>query len=203
MGTAESGETELIRLTALDFFTGQVLIDSLVYPDVRMAHYNTRFSGVSRGDMEAARRARTCFFGRDAARKALWKYVSPATVVVGHGANGDFSCLRWIHPRVVDTYIMEMYLQKKIDKVREEEMEMLAQEAAEAEAKAEADGAVVGVKIKPREPTSPRHPGLGLKKLAWARLGRDIQKPGRGHDSHEDALATRDLLRWHIEGDLL
>jgi DNA polymerase III epsilon subunit-like protein len=63
--------------------------------------------------------------------------------------------LRWIHPRIIDTLIVEGNNH---------------------------DG---------------KTQGLSLKKLAELRLQRTIQK-GKGHDSLEDAIATRDLLHWNV-----
>lgn len=103
MGTSFSGESEAIRLSAIDYFTGEVLIDSLIYPSVPMLHLNTRYSGVTRSMLETARRKRTCFIGRDQARRQLWNFVGPETVVVVHGGQSDFLTLRWIHRRVIDT----------------------------------------------------------------------------------------------------
>jgi len=54
MGTAKSGDSELIRVTLIDYFSSEILVDKLVYPDVAMEHYNTRFSGVTRKEMENA-----------------------------------------------------------------------------------------------------------------------------------------------------
>ena len=47
MGTADDGEMELIRLTMIDYFSSETFIDSLVFPSVKMFHYNTRFSRVT------------------------------------------------------------------------------------------------------------------------------------------------------------
>ncbi|QSS60968.1 3'-5' exonuclease [Histoplasma capsulatum] len=113
MGQAASGDSELIRITLIDYFSSAVLIDSLVYPSVKMEHYRTRFSGVNRRDMEAAKTAGSCIMGRDNARFAVWRYVGPETVVVGHSAHNDLESLRWIHTAVVDTYIIEDLLEKK------------------------------------------------------------------------------------------
>jgi RNA exonuclease 1 len=155
MGVAESGDSELIRLSMVDYFTCEVLIDSLIWPDVKMAHYNTKFSGVTKTMMEHARRSGNCLFGRKKARLEIWKYVGANTIIVAHGGSGDFNALRLIHRTVVDTQLVET-LSDEEDK------------------------------------------GLGLKTLAKARLGREIQIKGRGHDSLEDAIATRDLLHWHM-----
>ncbi len=109
MGTAKSGETELIRLTLIDFFTGEKLIDSLVKPDAAMAHYNTRYSGVTAADMRSAENTRSCIWGRDAAREQIWRYVGPETIVIMHGGSNDLSALRWLHSFVVDSYLLERF----------------------------------------------------------------------------------------------
>ncbi|KAG7412953.1 RNA exonuclease 3 [Fusarium oxysporum f. sp. rapae] len=154
MGTAASGDCELIRLTLIDYFSSHVLIDKLVWPDVPMSHLNTKWSGVTWKMMHEARNKRKCVFGWRNARSLIWKFVSPETIVIGHGVKSDLTSLRWIHPRVIDTLIVE----------------------------GDNHGATTG---------------LSLKKLAEERLGRVIQK-GRGHDSLEDATATRDLLHWNV-----
>ncbi|KAI1071794.1 hypothetical protein LB507_005464, partial [Fusarium sp. FIESC RH6] len=155
MGTAASGDCELIRLTLIDYFSGRVLIDSLVWPDVLMSHLNTRYSGVTWKSMREARNAKKCIFGRKNARALMWKFVGPDTIVIGHGANSDLTSLRWIHLRIIDTLIVE---------------------GNNHEGNTQ---------------------GLSLKKLAELRLQRVIQK-GKGHDSLEDAIATRDLLHWNV-----
>ena len=107
MGTAASGDCELIRLTLIDYFSSQVLIDKLVWPDVLMSHLNTKYSGLTWKSIREARSAKRCIFGRKNARALVWKYVSPETIVIGHGANSDLTSLRWIHPRIIDTLIVE------------------------------------------------------------------------------------------------
>jgi hypothetical protein len=82
MGTAANDETELIRLTAVDFFTGQVLIDNLVYPSVPMLHYDTKYSGVTKQEMMNAVRSGSAILGRERARAASLQFVGLETVVV-------------------------------------------------------------------------------------------------------------------------
>ena len=77
MGMSAAGESELIRVTLIDYSTGTTLLDSLIYPDVPMAHYNTRFTGIRAKDMRDASRGGKCIRGRDAARKAVWQFVGP------------------------------------------------------------------------------------------------------------------------------
>jgi RNA exonuclease 1 len=68
MGTAASGDCELIRLTLIDYSSRQVLIDNLVWPDILMSHLNTKYSGVTWKSMREARNAKRCIFGRKNAR---------------------------------------------------------------------------------------------------------------------------------------
>lgn len=179
MGVAESGESELIRVSVIDYFSCAVLLDSLVWPDVKMSHYNTRFSGVTRGDMESARRNRTCIFGRHRARMAVTGFLGPDTIVIGHALNQDLNCLRWIHPNVVDTLLIEQGL-----KSLESQAEMSSTNETQDPVQT--------------EQTKTAGRPLSLKALTLERLGRNIQIKGRGHDSKEDAIATRDLLHWHV-----
>jgi RNA exonuclease 1 len=115
MGPSRTGETELIRVTAVDFFTQEVLLDRLVCPQAPMLHYNTRYSGVSRQDMDAAVKSGSCIFGKDAAREELWKFVGPETIIIAHGGQNDLSALRWIHPYIIDTCILESYTGTKLE----------------------------------------------------------------------------------------
>ncbi|GME51470.1 uncharacterized protein K452DRAFT_260871 [Neofusicoccum parvum] len=107
MGEAATGDSELIRVTMVDYFTSEVLVDSLVFPAVAMRDLRTRFSGVTWAALHDARRRRACLLGRDSARRAVWAFVGPDTVVVGHSANHDLLALRWAHPTVVDTVHLE------------------------------------------------------------------------------------------------
>ncbi|UKZ87461.1 uncharacterized protein TrAFT101_003257 [Trichoderma asperellum] len=221
MGTASTGETELIRVSAVDYFSGAVLLDSLVYPDVKMIHYNTRYSGITRQQMENARRTRSCLFGRANARRALWKFVGPNTIVIGHGGNSDLTSLRWIHPVVIDTFIVEKKNRpieedkdnnkdnnkggskgKEDDTQMEETPEILTSDVplnGGNEDSQTNNKEKEKEKQKQKPPNQPRQRGgLSLKALAKERLRRDIQMSHKGHDSVEDSIAARDILHWNI-----
>lgn len=190
MGTAFDGDTELIRLTLIDYFSGETLIDSLVYPDIPMKHFNTRWSGITRGDMEASRRKRLCIHGRNAARRAVFRFVGRSTIVVGHGAQSDLSALRWIHHRVVDSFIVESVRRKH--NMQPEEMSGSEEDGGK---KAETGEIIANQKHRQKGSGS-----MSLKTLAMERLGRAIQVGKNGHDSMEDAIAARDLIHSYIIG---
>jgi RNA exonuclease 1 len=195
MGLTKSGDSELIRLTLIDYFSSSILIDSLVHPDVEMQHYNTRYSGVTRKDMNLALRRRDCIMGRDSAREAVWNFVGPNTVVVGHSLHNDLTALRWIHPVVVDTFLIEsIKAREEMDKGTKREGELASSPAIPAKM-AQSPGENQHARRKRAKGSGE----LSLKTLAMRRLGREIQAAGkRGHDSLEDAMAARDLANWHI-----
>jgi RNA exonuclease 1 len=227
MGTTKDGETELIRVTLLDYFTGAALVDSLVYPDVTIDNYNTRYSGVTYGMMIAAKKRNNCFFGRDNARKAVWEYVGPDTIVIGHSAYNDLKSMRWIHRHLVDSFLLEpqpVELVPEKDGCTGQQGEQKPAVAANGKSTSpgevptsqpskpaepstlsntpSASGAEAqeGQKQTPPKPKAPKGSGpRALKTLARVKLGREIQNAGRlGHDSFEDALAARDLVHWAV-----
>lgn len=208
MGTAESGDTELIKVTLIDYFTGEILVNNIVEPDVPLRHLNTRFSGITWAQMRAAQRKRTSLKATAGARNAIWKYVGDETVVVGHGVSNDLRSMKWIHEHVVDSFVIEFNIKK-----RREDKERMEEE--EAIARAKADGTYVepfmetevpgesakGGAVPPKQKRAKRKGGdLSLRTLADKRLGRKIQmgEGTTGHDSLEDAIAARDLVHWHI-----
>ncbi|KAK2056616.1 hypothetical protein LY76DRAFT_147477 [Colletotrichum caudatum] len=222
MGTAFDGESELIRVTLVDYFTSEILIDSLVYPLVPMRHYNTKWSGVSRQQMNDARAKGKCITGGPAAvREAVWRWVGPNTVVVGHAVHNDLAALRWIHPLVVDSFVLATADSAERKKREEEDKERDHGEQwneAEDGGKEECnDGDLTsfdGLGLEPLENTENaekpsaakaaktrgrRSPaGLSLKALTAKMFDRQIQKAKQGHDSLEDALAARDIVHWFV-----
>lgn len=139
MGVSITNDSVLIRLSVVDYFTSQVLVDSLVVPDEPILHYNTRFSGVNHAQMMQAQAAGTCLRGTAAARDAAWQFVGPDTIVVVHGGNNDFISMRWIHENIIDTMLVEslpvLKLQKEAKEAKEakETKEKVAREMEEAQ----------------------------------------------------------------------
>ena len=103
-----------------------------------------------------AREAGQTILGRHAARRQLWEFVGPETIVVVHGGHQDLLSLRWLHYNVIDTLSCESRLEEP--------------------------------QVAPN-----------LANLARVHLGRRIQHGQNGHDSLEDAQATRDLVHWYVK----
>jgi len=165
MGLTTLSMSTLIRLTVVDLFTREILIDSLVAPAPphRILHYNTRYSGVTFSAMNHAIRTGNVIHGSDAARKLLFKHIDSETIVVVHGGDNDFTTLRWIHPvnRIIDTHILEGW-----DPVHKE----------------------MKLKKSLKEVVWRRCGGIEIQN---AKLMNGRQA---GHDSVEDALACREFV---------
>jgi RNA exonuclease 1 len=203
MGTAVIGDPELIRVSAIDYYTGEVLVNNLVATDQPMQHLNTKYSGVTWGQMNHALRTRKTLDGKAGARNALWRFVGPHTILVGHGVSNDLRAMRWIHPRVVDSLMIE----NKIVQAKKALEAAAAAAAAEEQALKDAELQSLGlevpaVQIPVPEPKTKKPKGTGdlaLKTLVKKYLGQDVQMQGKkGHDSLEDAISARDLVHWMV-----
>jgi RNA exonuclease 1 len=189
MGVSITGDSELISLAVVDYFSGAVLINKLVFPKVRMLHYNSPFSGIRFYDLERARGAGKCFRGRDDARAALYSFIGPETIIVGHALHQDFTSMRLIHTNVVDTLILE---QSIVERCRIDTVNLGLREKEEV---GNEDG---GVPVNGAEPKYKKRKSgsFTLKALVQDRLGREIQVGS--HNALEDAIATRDLCHWYM-----
>ena len=230
MGVSKASDSELIRVTVIDYFTSETLIDKLVFPTVPMLHLNTAYSGVTWTMLNAAAAKGECFHGRAAALEEVWKFVGPETIVVAHSGYNDLNSLRWRHYKIVDTFLIDSIPAR--EKEREKERERLRelsipenqqkaihenksdhagreptkitppsnQEQSNKTASIKAEN-TSHAKTQDKQGTLRKVKGRGpfsLKTLAKSRLERDIQTGTKGHDSLEDALATRDLAHWHV-----
>lgn len=89
---------ELLRITAIDFFTGEDVFDVMVKPKGTVVDLNTRYSGVS----EIADDALTF----DELVKFMRRYIDKNTILIGHGLENDMNAMRLIHDKIVDTAVL-------------------------------------------------------------------------------------------------
>ena len=106
MAGLSNGMDEVIVLSAVDYLTGEILINTLVRPRERIMDWRTRWSGVTSGHMKHAISRGTALNGWQEARDEMWNFIDEDTVLVGHALKGDLEVLRMIHVRIVDTMIL-------------------------------------------------------------------------------------------------
>lgn len=111
MGTSITNSCELIQLSVVDYFTGEILLDSLVRPKIQMLHYNSKYSGITPQMMRRAITNGDFLESFESAREELWKWIDSETILVGHSMNHDLNKLHIIHPLIVDSYICVPKLQ--------------------------------------------------------------------------------------------
>lgn len=100
------GRDELAHLCAVDLFTGEILINTLVYPTEVVKDWRTKYSGVTPAKMAMARASGQALDGWPAARAKLFQFADADTILVGHSLNHDLKVLRIAHKRVVDSAIL-------------------------------------------------------------------------------------------------
>ena len=158
MVAVNMGYSELARISAVDYFSGETLVDRFVEPEERVVDWRTPYSGVTAQILAKAKASGEIFNGLKEAREALLEHIDDDTILIGHTMNNDLDALRITSHRIVDIHI-------------------LLKDAA-----------------------SRQTPGLGLQGATKQFLAKDVQNHGkRGHDSLEDALATREVLLWCMD----
>ncbi|KAH8647796.1 exonuclease [Xylariales sp. PMI_506] len=102
----EGGLSEVAAICAIDFLTGEVLLQSLVKPQRRVTDWRSAISGMTAASMAAATAQKTVLEGWPAARDALFQYIDADTVLIGQSLNFDLAALGLVHSRVVDSAIL-------------------------------------------------------------------------------------------------
>ncbi|WVQ85724.1 hypothetical protein IAT38_007890 [Cryptococcus sp. DSM 104549] len=94
-----TGGLSLGRVTVVDD-KGDILLDELVRQKVPILDVNTRFSGLTRAQLEGA------VMDLPAVRAAACMFIGPKTMIVGHGLENDLRAMRLLHDRVIDTAVV-------------------------------------------------------------------------------------------------
>ncbi|KAJ9490695.1 hypothetical protein VN97_g2562 [Penicillium thymicola] len=157
--------SELAFITAIDFLTGEVLINSCVTPTAPVTNWLTPVSGITQEKMDAAIAEGNVLVSNADARGALRKFLNRDTVLIGHALQHALRTLSLIHGRIVDTSV------------------------------------VTGEAVFSNASSKTALPRIwGLETLAKELVGVQTRGDDEGHNSLEDALATREILIWCLRG---
>jgi DNA polymerase III epsilon subunit-like protein/RNA recognition motif-containing protein len=97
---------QLIQLTAIDYFSGEVLISALVKPTLDIRQWRTNIHGVSHGMILQADRDGTALRDVSHARELLFSFMDKSTILVGHALHHDLNVLKIAHDSCVDSEIL-------------------------------------------------------------------------------------------------
>ncbi|KAL4986440.1 ribonuclease H-like domain-containing protein [Aspergillus falconensis] len=108
LGPNNSEVSEVVRLAAVDFLSGEVLINTFVELGAKQCvkSWRTQVSGVSRPLLDEMKKRGQTVQGWKAARGLLWGFVNEQTILIGHSLHHDLAVLGMVHARVVDSAIL-------------------------------------------------------------------------------------------------
>ncbi|KAL4866681.1 hypothetical protein BDV12DRAFT_198902 [Aspergillus spectabilis] len=106
LGTNNCEVSEVVTLSAMDFLSGEILVDTFVDPLKKVISWRSKISGVTASLLEEMRRQGRALPGWRAARGALWHFIDEETVLIGHSLNFDLDVLGMVHTRVVDSALV-------------------------------------------------------------------------------------------------
>jgi DNA polymerase III epsilon subunit-like protein len=106
MAGVQGAMEEVILICAVDYLTGETLINKLVRTTKKVTDWRTRYSGVTAQAMANAIARNEALNGWKEARAELWRHIDANTILVGAALQHDLGVLRMIHTRVVDTAIL-------------------------------------------------------------------------------------------------
>lgn len=102
----QGGASELVSLTAVDFLTGETIVNSLVKPQQPVVDWRTQIHGISPAELVMARAQGLTLDGWQAARAELFKLVDQNTILIGQSLQYDLDALHIRHAHVVDSAIL-------------------------------------------------------------------------------------------------
>ena len=106
VGIGNKNESEVARISAIDYLTGEILIDALVQPTKPVTDWRTEYSGITEEVLVSAVAQGKTLMGWPEARASLFKHIDTATVLIGQSLNFDLVALGIQHERIVDSAIL-------------------------------------------------------------------------------------------------
>ncbi|PKY00419.1 hypothetical protein P168DRAFT_330261 [Aspergillus campestris IBT 28561] len=98
--------SEVVRVSAVDFLSGEIIFDTYVSPQGHVISWRTKFSGVNSFLLAEKQREGKLINGWRAARHLLWRFIDAQTILIGHSLHHDLAVLGMVHTCVVDSATM-------------------------------------------------------------------------------------------------
>ena len=111
-----AGGLEVAKVTLMDE-NYNTLVDTYVKPNNMVIDYNTRYSGITQGDLSLNNLRPPITLHQ--VQMDLLQYIDQKTIIVGHSLESDLKALRIIHTRVVDTAVLYQYASRHKRKLKD------------------------------------------------------------------------------------
>ena len=98
--------SEVVKVSAVDFLSGETLLNTLVLPTAKVKRWKTKITGITDQMMSEARAQGHTVNGWIEARSELWRHIDAETVLVGQSLRNDLDVLGMLHTRIVDSAIL-------------------------------------------------------------------------------------------------
>ena len=98
--------SEVVKVSAVDFLSGETLLNTLVLPTAKVRRWKTEITGISNQTMDEARAQGHTVEGWTKARSELWRHIDADTILVGQSLHYDLEVLGMLHMRIVDSAIL-------------------------------------------------------------------------------------------------
>ena len=97
---------EVIKVSAVDFLSGETLLDTLVLPTAKVKRWKTEITGITDQIMTEAKARGQTVRGWAEARFVLWQHIDASTVLIGQSLHHDLEVLGMLHTQIVDSAIL-------------------------------------------------------------------------------------------------
>ncbi|KAL4904658.1 ribonuclease H-like domain-containing protein [Aspergillus multicolor] len=108
-GSKKHEVSDVVRLNAVDFLTGEILVDIFVQPEEKVIAWRTKYSGVSYRILQKMVKDGGTVKGWQAARQLLWDHMDQQTILLGHNTKCDLEVLGIAHARIVDSVLLSRH----------------------------------------------------------------------------------------------
>ncbi|KAI0870626.1 ribonuclease H-like domain-containing protein [Hypoxylon argillaceum] len=106
MVSLAGGEQGLLKIAAVDFFTGDVVLHTIVDPGRKVTDWRKGITGFNKARLGEFKKKRKVISGWEAVRQELFNVTNSDTIFIGHALACDLRVLRIAPTRVVDSMLM-------------------------------------------------------------------------------------------------
>ena len=106
MCTVRGAWREVIHVSAVDYLSGETLLDMHVKPEEEVVDWASEITGITSQAIEVAVASNNALLNWSDARQKLWTHIDASTILIGQSLHFDLEVLGMLHARVVDSEML-------------------------------------------------------------------------------------------------